>query len=83
MEILLKKLVWPALAAEANFRNNCLLGTFRTCVETSGALEWGNLGLKSVRCELKNGKFVLLKYTVSAKDPINKSYTINSTAVCA
>ena len=27
MEILLKKLVWPALAAEANFRNICLLGT--------------------------------------------------------
>ena len=35
MEILLKKLVWPALAAEANFRNICMLGTFRTCVETS------------------------------------------------
>ena len=35
MEILLKKLVWPALVAEANFRNTCLLGTFRTCVETS------------------------------------------------
>ena len=35
MEILLKKLVWPALAAEANFRNICLLGTSRTCVETS------------------------------------------------
>ena len=35
VEILLKKLVWPGLAAEANFRNICLLGTFRTCVETS------------------------------------------------
>ena len=35
MEILLKKLVWPALAAEANFRNICLLSTSRTCVETS------------------------------------------------
>ena len=57
-------MVWPALAAEANFPNICLLGTFRTCVETSGALEWGNLGLKSVRCELKNVKFVLPEYTV-------------------
>ena len=35
MEILLKKLVWPALAAEANFRNICLLGTFRTCVRNN------------------------------------------------
>ena len=35
MKILLKKLVWPALAAEANFLNICLLGTFRTGVETS------------------------------------------------
>ena len=35
VEIVLKKLVWPGLAAEANFRNICLLGTSRTCVETS------------------------------------------------
>ena len=35
MEIQLKNLVWPGLAAEANFRNICLLGTSRTCVETS------------------------------------------------
>ena len=35
VEILLKKLLWPGLAAEANFRNICLLGTSRTCVETS------------------------------------------------
>ena len=35
VEILLEKLVWPALAADANFRNMCLLGTFRTCVKTS------------------------------------------------
>ena len=35
VEILLKKLAWPALAAEANFRNICLRGTFRTRVETS------------------------------------------------
>ena len=34
VEILLKKLVWPALAAEANFRNICLLSTSRTCVES-------------------------------------------------
>ena len=35
MEILMKNLIWPALAAEANFRNICLLLTFRKCVETS------------------------------------------------
>ena len=35
VEILLKKLVWPALAAEANYRIICLLSTSRTCVETS------------------------------------------------
>ena len=65
MEILLKKLVWPALAAEANFRNICLLSTStsRTCVETSCALEWGNPGLKSVRRELKNGNLVLPECT--------------------
>ena len=31
MEILLKKHTWPALAAEANFRNICLLGKFHMC----------------------------------------------------
>ena len=31
----MKKLVWLALAAEANFHNICLLSTSRTCVETS------------------------------------------------
>ena len=31
MGILLKKLVWPALAAEANFRNICLLGVPHMC----------------------------------------------------
>ena len=35
MKILFKKLVWPGLAAEAKFGNICLLGTSRTCVETS------------------------------------------------
>ena len=35
MEILLKKLVWPGLAAKVNFRNICLLNTFRTSVKTS------------------------------------------------
>ena len=68
MEILLKKLFWPALAAEANFPNICLLGTFRTCVETTWALEWGNPGLKSDRREQKNGKFVLPKYYNSNKN---------------
>ena len=31
----IEKQVFPALAAEANFRNICLLSTSRTCVETS------------------------------------------------
>ena len=35
VEILLKKLVWLASAAEANFRNICPLSTSRACVETS------------------------------------------------
>ena len=35
VEILLKNLVWPALTADANFRNICLLSTSRTCLETS------------------------------------------------
>ena len=32
MEILLKKLIWLGLAAEAIFRNICLLSTSRPCV---------------------------------------------------
>ena len=31
---LLKKWVWAALVAEANFRNICTLSTSRACVET-------------------------------------------------
>ena len=64
MEILLKNLVWLPVDAESNFINIRLLGTFRTCVETSLALELGNPRLKSVRRELKYWNFVLLKCTV-------------------
>ena len=34
------------------------------------ALEWGNPGIKSVRCELKNGNFVLPEYTVGLTSTI-------------
>ena len=38
MEILLKKLVWPGLAVEANFLNICLLGTSCRRIDESRAM---------------------------------------------
>ena len=38
-----------------------------------GALECGNLGLKSVRCDMKNGNFVLLKCTVRTYNTIRRT----------
>ena len=68
MEIPLKKLIWLGLAAEAIFRNICLLSTMYVPHMCGNILSsrMGKSGSKSVRCELKNGIFVLPENTVHA-----------------